>query len=133
MVAYAFDPSILQYNGFKTLDGYYSNYSLDYKNKWEKMIMPTLLSNSFIMNYWQGCNGQRAYIFTPRYGYMGNDTEPMLIEPTILEELGGTYVISRVKIENCEELGFAYVDTWNDNSSDYIITVYKIGSKQDSN
>ena len=139
-VAYGFEPSILQYNGFKTLDGYYSNYSTEYKVKWEEMIMPVLLENPDALEYWQVSNGQRAYIYStewlfPDYktdyegiaDYEGIGETDMLIHPEILEELGGEYVLSNVPIKNADELGFDYLGTWSDESTVYRINVYRVG------
>ena len=131
VVSYAFEPSILQYNGFKTLDGYYSNYSKDYKSKWEKMIMPTLLQNTNAMEYWKESNGQRAYIYStewvhPDYGYLSVKSIDMLIDPEILRELGGKYILSNTTISNAEELGFEYLGTWYGDNKVYNIRVYKV-------
>ena len=128
VVSYAMEPSIAQYNGFKTLDGYYSNYPVEYKKKWEKMIMPTLLVNDYAMNYWRNTNGQRAYIYTTEFLIESStDSHPMLIEPDILRKLGGKYILSKVKIENANELNFEYLGTWDDEHFNYHIIVYKVG------
>lgn len=132
-VAYGLEPAVLQYNTIKTLDGYYSNYSTDYKERWEQMIMPVLQANDDAMEYWRSSNGQRAYVYSEewifpdlQYDYAGMGEVDMLINPDILRELGGKYVFSRVKIKNADDLGFEYINTWSDDRGIYDISVYRI-------
>lgn len=132
-VAYGFEPAILQYNGFKTLDGYYSNYSTEYKVKWEEMITPVLMENPEALEYWHASNGHRAYIYSTRWlipsysiDYEEIGETDMLIYPEILEELGGEYVLSNVPIKNADELGFNYQGTWSDENTIYNISVYRV-------
>lgn len=132
-VAYGLEPAILQYNTIKTLDGYYSNYPIEYKEKWEQMIMPVLKANEDAMKYWHDSNGQRAYIYSEEWifpdfqkDYAAMGEVDMLIEPDILRELGGEYVFSRVKIKNADDLGFEYINTWSDDRGIYDISVYRI-------
>ena len=128
VVAYGFDTAILQYNSFKTLDGYYSNYPLEYKLKWEQLIAPTLRESLNAREYWKESNGQRAIVYTAPGG---DDKERlMLINPEILEELGGKYVISRYKIVNYEELHFEYINTWTDKTTGTEISVYSVGNHE---
>jgi len=132
-VAYGLEPCILQYNQIRTLDGYYSNYPIEYKEKWEEMIAPVLEINSYAQYYWNISNGQRAYIYgicwtNPDY-YIDYDNvtdKRMLINVDILNQLGAKYVFSRVEIENYSELGFRYLGTWKDDKEFYKISVYEV-------
>ena len=133
VVAYGLEPAVLQYNGYRTLDGYYSNYSLDYHQKWEQMIIPVLLENPDAMQYWQASNGQRAYLYSREWVFPGSwiDYEAigesdLLIDPMVLRELGCKYVLSNIDIKNADELGLQYVGLWSDSESQYSIRVYYI-------
>ena len=132
-VAFGFEPSILQYNSIKTLDGYYSNYSTELKMKWEEMIRPALESNKAAKKYWEQSYGIRCYLYAkewlfPDYGrnYKKFGGVNLLIEPVILRELGGKYIFSRVVIKNYKELNLDFIGYWNDNRDIYDIGVYKI-------
>ena len=132
-VAYGFDPGILQYNGIRTLDGYYSNYPLDYKEKWEKMILPTLKEHKAARDYWAESNGQRAYLYScswlfPSFhmNYKKLGGVELLIEPNVLRELNGKYIFSRVIIKNYKKLGLEFIDYWQDSRGIYDIGVYKL-------
>lgn len=52
-MAYGLDLAVLQYNRIKTFDGYYSNYSPIYKEKWENLIASALEENDQIAEYWK--------------------------------------------------------------------------------
>ena len=125
VVSFSLEPSIPQYNGFRTLDGYYSNYPAEYKLKWEKLILPTLMEDENAMDYWRQSNGQRAYIYSlSDQNNEHNSSNLMLINSAILRELGGKYVISATCISNADELGFKYIGTWK--NSKYTIIVYDV-------
>jgi hypothetical protein len=93
--------------------------------------MTTLLQNTNAMEYWKESNGQRAYIYStewvhPDYGYLSVKSIDMLIDPEILRELGGKYILSNTTISNAEELGFEYLGTWYGDNKVYNIRVYKV-------
>ena len=133
VVSYGVEPAVLQFNGFKTLDGYYSNYSLVYHQQWEQLIIPALSENQDAMSYWQASNGQRAYLYSrdwlfPDYSidYEAIGEADLLINPDVLRELGGKYVVSNITIRNADELGLQYLGVWSDAESKYIIRVYLV-------
>ena len=130
VVSFRIDPSVLQYNSFKTLDGYYSNYSVEYKKKWEKLIAPSLEADVNIRSYWQSSNGQRALIYPSSVEQSDSESvidDAMLIDRDVLRELGGKYVISNYQILNANDLNFEYLGTWkNDNFPQYTLVVYKV-------
>lgn len=132
-VSYGFEPGVLQYNGIRTLDGYYSNYSTSYNKEWQRLIAPVLKKNDNVKKYWLESNGQRAYVYSedwnmPDYSlkFDKNKEYKMLIDRDVLAGLGGKYVFSRCKISNSKELEFDYLGTWNDNRNHYEISVYYI-------
>lgn len=131
-VAYGLDPAVLQYNGIKTLDGYYSNYSSIYKEKWENLIAPTLEENGQIAEYWEKSNGIRAYIYSPNWDNPGSHairgvkSDKMRIDSDVLWSLNCKYIFSIVEITNAEELGLEYVDIWRDLQENYDVRVYQL-------
>ncbi len=133
-VAYGLDPAVLQYNGIKTLDGYYSNYSSAYKEKWENLIAPTLEESNSIAEYWKESNGIRAYIYSTKWDNPGNHSirevrsDKMLIDSDALRNLNCKYVFSIVEITNAKELGLEYMNIWEDLRGNYDVRVYQVDS-----
>lgn len=130
-VGYFLDPAVLQYNGIHTLDGYYSNYSVEYKNVWQKVISPVfeLQEASLHKDYWNSSNGIRAYIYSSGYKtlYDFENIKEYPFEANIhqLKALQCKYIFSRVKISNYQELALSCVGKW-ESDDDYIVYVYKI-------
>lgn len=60
--AYGFQPGVLTYNGFSTLDGYLGFYSEEYKQSFRKVIAPALDKSTYFADYFDNW-GARAYIF----------------------------------------------------------------------
>lgn len=131
-VAYGLDPAVLQYNGIRTLDGYYSNYPSEYKEKWEQLILPVLEESDSVEAYWRESGGIRAYIYSTEWDTPGKhsisniQSADMLINPDVLRELGGEYVFSIVEITNAAELGLDYVESWSDVRGIYKVRVYHV-------
>lgn len=131
-IAYGIEPSVLQYNGIKTLDGYYSNYSLAYHDKFQELITPELEQDEHHKAYWENSSGMRAYIWSPKWDFVSPKkfdlTESELyIDMDVFEEMGGKYIFSRIQITNCDELGISLVNsTYTDEESPYMVYVYSI-------
>lgn len=131
-VAYGIEPSVLQYNGIKTLDGYYTNYSLAYHDIFEELIIPELEQDEHHKTYWVNSSGARAYIWSPEWDFVARknfalkETE-LFIDMDVFEEMGGKYIFSRVQIKNCDELGLSLVNSpYTDEESPYVVYVYSI-------
>lgn len=131
-VAYGIEPSVLQYNGIKTLDGYYSNYSLEYHDKFEKLILPELERDEHHELYWENSAGMRAYIWSLEWDFASPKnlqlTEAeMLIDMDVFKDMGGKYIFSRVQISNSDELGLSLINQpYTDEQSPYTVYVYSI-------
>ncbi len=132
-VAFGFEPSILQYNSIRTLDGYYSNYPTALKEKWEEMILPALEENMAAKKYWRKSYGIRCYLYAKEWVFPEYSLSPkkiggvdLLIKPEILRDLGGKYIFSRFVIKNYKELGLEFINYWQDSRGIYDIGVYKI-------
>lgn len=129
-VAFGIEPSVLQYNGIRTLDGYYSNYSLEYHDVFQKLIEPELSIDGFHRDYWDRSYGRRAYIYSTEYDFVSRKNTDlqsayMYIDQNVLDELNGKYVFSRFEIINYGELGLKLVLSEESLSSPYSVYVYK--------
>jgi len=95
------NPSILQYNGFYTLDGLQSVYDLNYKNKFREIFANELEKDEEIKQYFDGW-GNRCYIFSYMLGkdWISSGAKEIEITPIIdinvdaFKNLGGKYLMS---------------------------------------
>ena len=124
-------PAVLQYNGIATLDGYLGLYSQEYKEQFRKLIAPALEKSTEFQSTFDH-SGIRAYI----YSGSGENTYVPLKELKIKDsrlymngevfrQMGGTYIFSRIKINNEGELGVNLIQSFTNASSPYRIYVYK--------
>lgn len=115
-VAYGLHPAVLEYNTIATLDGYLGYYSTDYKEAFRKIIEPALSrveGHKINFDNW----GARAYIYpgtempvvTEFIQYGPLDDYNLYINADAFRALGGTYIFSRVPVENTKELGLELV------------------------
>lgn len=125
-------PAVLTYNGFWSLDGYMSNYSLDYKHHFRKIIAVELSKNNKIRLSFDNW-GNRCAIFPSELGkenlISGKDNRTINnldIDVKILKEMGCQYVFSAVDILNYKELNLIYVNSYTTPTSFYKVRVYKI-------
>lgn len=98
-------PSIAQYNGFHTIDGYLTNYPMAYKREFRKIIANELSKNAEIrayFDYW----GSRCYLFDDELGkdflITKGKSKPISlldIDCVQFKKMGGRYIISAVQIE----------------------------------
>lgn len=99
-------PSIAQFNGYYTLDGYQVSYVLSYKEKFRGIIERELDKNDALRLYFDEW-GNRCYIFVSELGKSYTFSKNELIEikeldlnTPILKELGCMYILSSVRILN---------------------------------
>ena len=128
-------PSIAQYNGFYTLDGYVTNYPLQYKHAWRDVIEGELVKNAALKQYYDRW-GSRVYLFSSELSehgkyvmnYAGNDFEVQQLSINIeaFEALGGKYVISAVRINETNNPHFKLERMFQDSRSAWDIYLYKI-------
>lgn len=131
-IAFAMHPSIIEYNGIATLDGYCSFYSQSYKEQFRKLILPDLLIDKKNQKYFDNWGG-RAYIFSDEIEYaperkLSKTEANMLIDMDVFKDMGGKYVFSRVKIKNAKSLGLSLAGVYSDGESPYTIYVYRLSS-----
>ena len=129
--AVGISPSVLAFNGIRTLDGYHSYYPLAYKRAFRAVIAPELAvdpATREYFDYW-GC---RAYIFNEVTIAPGKTSPPapitLRIDPKAFTGLGGRYLFSRARIGNSEELGLTLAGEFSDAATPYVIYLYTIQS-----
>lgn len=129
--AYGFQPGVLTYNGFSTLDGYLGFYSEEYKQNFRKIIAPALDKSPYFAGYFDNW-GARAYIFP---GFDNNSYLPsrnltlpdsnLYIDTEAFKALNGVYLFSRFEISNAEALSLDCIGCFTDDASPYTMYVYK--------
>lgn len=129
VVAYGFHPSVLLYNDFCTIDGYFSVHPMKWQNEFREIIEPDLEINEEDREYYDTFGG-RMYIFGP-LDYSPTDDKD--VEPTdcyisvdALKKYGGRYILSRAPIANADELGIMFVNDYDNQDSLYHIYLYKV-------
>jgi hypothetical protein len=132
-------PSIAQFNGFYTADGYANIYDLSYKQKFRKVIETELNKNEELRNYFDNW-GNRCYVFTHElgknylYGKHSHRTiDNLQLKTMNLKELGVEYILSSVKINNYKDNNLTYEAVFSDAKSFWEIYLYKMGNKETSN
>ena len=129
-IAFGMHPAVLEYNGISTLDGYYSFYPQEYKEKFRSLIAPALEDDEYWRQYFDGWGG-RAYVFSSTLSF-DPTREPnvssaeLKIDPDVFRQMQGKYVFSRVEIINSAEIGLSLVNVYTCESSPYEIYVYSM-------
>lgn len=123
-------PAISLYNGFFTIDGYFYNYPLSYKQKFREVISPELNKSERWRTYYDGW-GNRAYIFSPGLdGFTTSKDKGVILKGlelniTAFRNLGGKYLFSAVKLNPIPH-GFTSFKRYNSERSPWEIWVYKL-------
>ena len=121
-------PSISQYNGFYTVDGYMVNYPLEYKIRFREIIATELEKSPSSAAYFDDW-GLRAYIFVA--GFMVTRDKTYVIEDLQLNmdaftQLGGRYIFSTVLINNAYENDLVLEGEFTHAESVWRIYLYKV-------
>jgi hypothetical protein len=134
VVSIGLHPSIAQFNGFKTVDGYFQLYPLDYKHEFRKIIEKEISRNNEVELYFDNW-GSRFYIFSSEMQCPRNDDLCLLpnsysidinLNTAILSSMNVKYILSVPKIKNWKELGLSEIGVIVDESSSFIINLYRL-------
>ncbi|HLY40614.1 MAG TPA: DUF6044 family protein [Terracidiphilus sp.] len=132
VVSIGMHPSIAQFNGFYTLDGYLSNYPLSYKLQFRKIIARELDQDATLRQYFDGW-GNRCYMFSSELGedslHGGGDfrvLHHLQIDTDSLRAMGGEYVISAAEIENSAQRGLRFEKEFSSSDSFWHIYLYSV-------
>ncbi len=127
-VAYGMHPAVLEYNGIATLDGYLGFYTQQYKEDFRQIIAPALDRVEASRIYYDDW-GARAYLYSGTYEsvvsagktvHAADDT--LYMNPEAFRQLGGTYLFSRIRFSNAEEMDLKLLGEYT--AKDGSMTVY---------
>ena len=130
-------PAVASANGLYTLDAYSTNYSLDYKMKFRKVIAAELDKNADLEWYFDSW-GNRCYLFSAELGksWDVNKEEPAYvsnweINTQALKELASetnmkTYILSAAEIRNAMDIGLNCIKEFDQPDSYRHIYLYSI-------
>lgn len=137
VVSLGLSPTIAQYNGFYTLDGLQSNYDLNYKYEFQKIIQPELDKSNVLKQYFEGW-GNRCYLFSSELGKEWDATLPkrnevrkinLTINSKQLLNISNTkfvYIISSVEIINPQENNLMLLEVFTHPESWWTIYLYEV-------
>lgn len=124
-------PSISQYNGFYTVDGYCANYDRRYKMAFRRIIGKEIDKNAEVKEYYDTW-GSRVYLFTSEdIGYMnisGNTIElkKLDFDTNAMKSLGGKFIISAVRINTVNNPEYKFLKKFQHKDSSWDIYLYEI-------
>lgn len=127
-VAYGMHPAVLEYNGIATLDGYLGFYAQQYKEDFRKIIAPAIERVEASRIYYDDW-GARVYLYSgtdesvvssDKTVYATDDR--LYIDPEAFGELGGTYIFSRIRFSNADEMELQMLGEYT--AEDESLTVY---------
>lgn len=125
-VSFGLVPAVALYNGLYTVDGYSTNYSLDYKHKFRKVINNYLDIASF--NTW----GSKVYLLQVRGApeiyklLQGTVIQKTLFDTKALCDLNTDYLISAYNINLKDRQDLILRSSYKDESSLWDIYLYKV-------
>lgn len=129
---FAFVPAIAQVNGFYTIDGYCTNYPLEYKEQFRKIFAKEIDKSEVLHAYYDNW-GNRCYIFSAELGlkFQTGKGEKVTVknlelDTDALKELNCDYIFSAVKIKNASETGLHFLEVFTTEQSQIEIYVYEI-------
>lgn len=127
-----FVPAIAQANGFYTVDAYSTNYPLEYKYQFRKVIEKELEKSTNLKSYYDNW-GSRCYIFSAELDTKfqnGKDENIVLenleINTDVLKELGCNYIFSAVEIKNARDINLTLLNNFTTDTSKIEIYVYEL-------
>lgn len=129
VVAYGYHPSVLLYNGFNTLDGYFTLHSMEYQLQFREIIEPALQHYPNWAEYYDGWGG-RMYLYGELSFVPTRNKDipsvPLYINTSALEKYGGKYILSRAEISNSDDIGINLINRYDTEESLYHIYLYSV-------
>jgi hypothetical protein len=131
VVSIGMHPSIAQYNGFYTLDGYIPNYPLEYKHEFRKIIEIELDKSELLKDYFDNW-GSRCYIFAAELSgfeytkYKNGKITNLELNVDMMKDMGCRYVLSAVEIANYQDNNLTPVNIYENENSIWRIFLYQI-------
>ena len=127
-------PSIALFNGLYVLDAYISNYPLEYKHKFRKIIEKELEKNENLRKYFDNW-GSRCYIFVSELGSnfpIRKDSHTKIknleLNTNVLYDMGGRYILSAAEIMNYKDNNLKFLRVFENDKSPWKIYLYEVGA-----
>lgn len=126
-------PSVAQFNGFKTIDGYMASYPLTYKREFRKVLGPEIDRNEVLRKYFDEW-GSRCYLFSNELGFnlaVEKNTIPILNDLRLDFESGPgvDYILSAVEIKDPEKMRLKSRGVFERSNSRWRIFLYETQSR----
>ncbi|MEL0186783.1 MAG: DUF6044 family protein, partial [Flavobacteriaceae bacterium] len=117
VIGYGLDPSVLLYNGFYTLDGYYPNHDKDYHIEFDKIQNDFDLraSNRLILKY-ESC-------FNCTKDMSDLQVNRLDVNFLQLKKMGANYIVSTVNIKSLDP-NLVYIEKFE--NENYNIYLYEV-------
>jgi hypothetical protein len=132
VVSIGMHPSIALFNGFYVLDAYISNYPLEYKHKFRKIIEKELSKNEKLRKYFDNW-GSRCYVFVDELGlnYLVQKSDNIKIRnlelnTAVLKDMGGKYIFSVAEIMNYKDNNLKFLRIFKNDKSPWKIYLYEM-------
>lgn len=133
VVSLGMHPGIALYNGFYLADGYSSDYPLQYKHRFRKVIAAELAKSDELKDYFDGWGG-RCYLYSAEIGKQFVLTKDQAmrkvksldIDAAALYDLDVRYVLSAVEIGNASSLGLELQRVFERDDSPWQIYLYSL-------
>lgn len=129
VISVGLHPSIAQYNGFYTLDGYFPNYPLSYKNQFRKIISGELAKDTYLTYYFDHW-GSRCYAFCQKTRRLHlrpdlKKVKDLEFDYNWLKSMGGTHIISSAEIDTSRNTSLKLLGIVDDKSFFWTLYVYE--------
>ena len=132
-VSYGIEPAVSLYNGFYTVDGYSTNYPLDYKHafaKTQEECFKKMPGNKKMFDTW----GSKLYLLCiesrPWNYHLYEDRNitqlPFNADTKALCNLGADYLLSGHKIKNPKRYDLEFINTFEEKSAWWTIWLYRL-------
>ena len=130
--AYGLHPAILEYNGFRTIDGYLGFYPQEYKDRFRKAIAPALDKQPPTRQYFDDW-GARCYLYSGTFSTIveavrsyPHPEDQADLDLQALQALGCRYIFSRPLLTNAADLGLVDAGTYTADTTPYVIHLYEV-------
>ncbi|TFG26762.1 hypothetical protein EU527_19355 [Candidatus Thorarchaeota archaeon] len=127
-----FHPSISQFNGFYTLDGYSNNYPLEYKHQFRNIIGYELAKDAQLQDYFDNW-GSRCYVLIAELGtnfFCTKDKDLVVnnleLNITAMHEMNVSYIFSAVNVTNYAANSLQFSGLYQDAISAWDIYLYEL-------
>jgi len=137
VVSLGLDPMVPAFNGFYTVDGYVSNYPLEYKRAFAEVIRDEMKASPFIADYF-GNWGSRVYLFSSAliqntggstvFKARSSPLSRLGVDMTALQSLGAEYLISAVPLVSPADEGLDFMGRFMSDDSAWDIHLYRLES-----